>query len=144
MPKKKQTHLTTEQLIANSERQREFMKKMQFVKGEFYPALCAATESIEGALQTLSIINTVLMEKFLAKMKETTFKEIDVYTNLSSEDPKYEELKKMLNLFDDKNVFEAKELMEGMRSEINMFLNDEQKERKLETLKTSWLGDDRV
>ena len=139
--KKKQVHLTTEQLIEQSRKKLEFEAKMKFIKEEFYPALCKATTSIEDAIQNLTIINSVIMEKFLAKMKEVTMRDIDIYTNLTPTDPQYEGLKALLELFDDKSVFEAKELFEGMKGEINLFLQDEQKERKLEDLKVRWIDE---
>lgn len=139
--KKKQTHLTTEQILEQTRKRAEWVEKMKFVKEVFYPALCKATNSIEDAMQNLTIINSVIMEKFLARMKEVTMKDIDIYTNLSPSDPQYENLKAMLELFDDKSVFEAKELFEGMKQEIQLFLNDEQKERKLEDLKCKWIDE---
>lgn len=142
MPKKiKQIHLTTEQILEQTRKHAEWQEKMKFIKEEFYPALVRATTSIDDALSNLSIINTVILEKFLAKMKEVKMKDIDIYTNLSKSDPQYEGLKALLELFDDKSVFETKEYFEGMRNEIQLFLSDEQKERTLDSLKTKWLGE---
>jgi len=141
MPKPKQKHLTTEEILEQTRRNAEFREKMAFVKNEFYPALCKATTSIEDALQNLTIINSVIMDKFLARMKEVKMSDIDIYTNLSPTDPQYEGLKAMLNLFDNMSVFEAKMYFEGMKSEIQTFLNDENKERKLEDLHTKWIDE---
>lgn len=141
MAKAKQKHLTTEQILEQTRRNTEFKEKMYFVKNEFYPALCKATTSIEDALQNLTIINSIMMEKFLSRMKEVSMKDIDIYTNLSKDDPKYEELKAMLALFDDKNVFEAKSYFEGMKNEISTFINDEQKLRSLEDLPAKWIDE---
>lgn len=141
MPKKKQVHLTTEQILEQTRRNAERQEKLKFVREVFYPALTKATTSIDDALTNLSIISTVIMEKFLGKMKEVTMKEVDVYSNLSKDDPQYESLKAMLELFDNMNTFEAKEHFEYMRQEIQLFLNDEQKERTLDSLKTKWLGE---
>ena len=136
--KKNKAKQSEAQKLQAIQRKEEFDVKIKFIKEQFYPALCKATTSIEDALQNLTIINSIMMEKFLGKMKETTMKDINIYTNLSMSDPNYEALKSMLELFDDKNVFETKEYFEGMRGEISLFLNDEQKERKLEDLKTVW------
>lgn len=133
--------VTQAELLANLKNNSEWMAKMKFVKEVFYPALCKATTSIEDALSNLSIINSVILEKFLGRMKEIKLKDLDIYSNLSKEDPQYEGLKAMLNLFDDKSVFEAKELMEGLSQEIKLFLNEEQKNRTLESLPTKWLSD---
>ena len=139
--KPKQKHLTTEEILEQTRHNAEFREKMSFVKNEFYPALCKATTSIEDALQNLTIINSVIMDKFLARMKEVKMSDIDIYTNLSPSDPQYEGLKLMLQLFDDMSVFEAKQYFEGMKAEIGTFLNDENKERKLEDLKTRWIDE---
>lgn len=141
MAKPKQKHLTTEQILEQTRRNAEFKEKMEFVKNDFYPALCKATTSIEDALQNLTIINSIMMEKFLGRMKEVSMKEIDMYTNLSKDDPKYEEMKTMLGLFDTMNVFEAKSYFEGMKNELMTFINDEQKVRKLEDLPTKWIDE---
>lgn len=141
MAKSKQKHLTTEQILEQTRRNAEFKDKMSFVKNKFYPALCKATTSIEDALQNLTIINSVIMEKFLSRMKEVKIKDIDIYANLSLEDPQYDNLKEMLELFDDMSVFEAKSFFEGMKSEIGTFINDEQKQRKLEDLPVKWIDE---
>ena len=60
---------------------------------------------------------------------------------LDPKDEKYEELKAMLALFDNKSIFEAKEYIEGMRNEISLFLGEEAKERSLSSLKTKWLDE---
>ncbi len=132
---------TKEQIIADLRNNAEWTSKMKFVKESLFPALCKATTSIEDALSNLSIINTVILEKFLARMKTVKMKEIDIYSNLSKDDPQYEGLKTLLNLFDDMSINDAKELLEGMRSEINLFLQEEQKTRTLDSLPTKWLDD---
>jgi predicted metal-dependent hydrolase len=135
------TNKTKEELIADLQKNAVWLAKMKFVKNIFYPALCKATNSIEDALQNLTIINSVIMEKFLGKMKEVKMRDIDIYSNLAKDDPHYENMKEMLGLFDDLSVFEAKEYLEGLKQEINLFLNEEQRERKLEDLKTRWMDE---
>lgn len=141
MAKPKQQYLTTEQILEQTRKRAEWLEKMKFVKEVFYPSLCKATNSIEDAMQNLTIINAVIMEKFLGRMKEVKIKDINIYTNLSPDDPQYENIKAMLELFDDMSVFEAKTYFEGMKAEVQTFLNDEQKERKLEDLKTKWIDE---
>ena len=114
---------------------------MKFIKESFYPALLKATTSIEDAVQNLTIINSVMMEKFLGFMKEKKFSDLDVYSNLSKDDPKYEDLKADVDLFNGMSVFEAKEYLEGMKQEINLFIADEQKVRGLDTLPTKWIDE---
>jgi len=119
----------------------KFQEKMKFAKEVFYPALIKASKNIDDAQMFLSSISTIMMEKFLGFMKEKKFVELNLVEQLSPLDSKYEELKSMLALFDTFNVFEAKELLEGMRQEISLFLNEEAKERSLESLKCRWLDE---
>lgn len=129
---------TQEQMLRDLKQNAEFLAKMKFIKEQFYPALINATTSIEDALQNLTIINSVMMEKFLGAMKEKKFKDIDIYTNLSKSDPKHDQLETMLHLFDDMTIFEAKEYLEGMKHEIALFQLEESRERTLESLKAKW------
>lgn len=139
--KPKQHHKTREELLFDLKNNAKFQEKMKFAKEVFYPALIKASKNIDDAQMFLSSISTIMMEKFLGFMKEKKFVELNLVEQLSPLDSKYEELKSMLALFDTFNVFEAKELLEGMRQEISLFLNEEAKERSLESLKCRWLDE---
>ena len=114
---------------------------MKFTKEKLWPALGGATTSIDDALQNLSIINSVIMEKFLSLMKEKKMSEIDIFTNLDPKDPQYEGLSTMLHLFDDMTIFDTRDFLEGVRNEINLFLSEENKNRKLSDLCPQWLDE---
>lgn len=137
--KSKPQFRSREEIIKQLKGNKEFQEKMSFTRDKFYPALTNATKNIDDAIQNLSIINSVVMEKFLALMKEKKFSELNIVDSLSKTDPKYYEMKVMLELFDDYNVFDAKTLMEGMKSEINLFLSEENKSRTLADLKQVWI-----
>jgi len=143
MKKKKEAPIvrSKEQIMADLKANVKFQEKMVFIKTKVYPALCDATTSIDDATGNLSIINSIIMEKFLGFMKEKTMKDIDIYTNLSEKDDKYEELKAFLQLFDDYTVFDAKDILEGLKSEITLFITEENKSRQLSDLKTKWLDE---
>lgn len=139
--KKKRTNRTREQIIADLHNSKQFQIEMAFAKDVFYPALCEASKSIDDASMFLSSINTIMMEEFLGFMKEKTFGDLKLESKLDPKDEKHEELKKFLDLFKDKSVYDAKSCIEGMRSEIQLFLNEESKERQLKDLKTNWLSE---
>ena len=136
---KKQKFRSKEELIKDLKDNKKFQEKMSFTRDKFYPALARASRSIDDAQQQLYMINTMVMQKFLGKMKEFKFKDMGMVEILSKEDSKYHEVKEMLELFDDYSVFDAKDIMEGMKSEITLFLNEENKSRSLEDLKTKWI-----
>lgn len=141
MKKETRKNKTREQILMDLKGNEAFQKKMKFTKEEFFPALTQATTSIDDALSNLSIINTILMEKFLGFMKETKFRDLKIQENISDQDPKAEDLKAMLALFDDMTAFDAKDLLEGMRNEINLFLSEENKTRTLADLKPRWIDE---
>ena len=67
-----------EQILADLKANEKFQEKMTFIKTKVYPALCEAARSIDDASQNLSIINSIIMEKFLGFMKEKTMKDINI------------------------------------------------------------------
>ncbi len=141
MPKPKRVNKSKEQILTELKSNRKFQEKLSFVRDEFYPALIKATDNVESAGQFLSSTNSFLMESFLGFMKEKTFKELNLAEKLSPIDPHYEDLKALMGLLDDKNVFDAKDILEGVRGEIELFKQDMFKKMRLEDLKTKWLDE---
>lgn len=138
MLKPKRINKTKEQLIKELETQAKVKVYRAFVKDEFYPLLLEATTSIDDAKYLLGSFSNMLMEQFLGLMKEKKFVELELEKKLDSKAENYESYKKILDIFKDKNIFDARELIEGMKEEIDMMITNELKERKLETLKTQW------
>lgn len=118
-----------------------FVERMKFTKNEFYPALVKCSRNVEDAQMFLGSISSVIMEKFLQSMKDKTLKELKLVESLDKRDEHYEDYVALLELFDNKTVFEAKEHFENMKNEVALFINREMGERKLESLKTSWLDE---
>ncbi len=117
----------------------DFKKRMAFIKDEFWPALCEASESVEDAGILLTGFNNQIMESFLGLMKERTIADLELETHLDTKSPKYAENMKLLNLFADHTVFDAKAQLEGMKGEIETFKHDEMSERPLSSLKPKWI-----
>lgn len=139
--KKPQKHLTKEELIANLQANAEFKTKMRFVREQFYPALIEATESIEDASMLLAGFNTTLMQEFLGYMKEKKMSELKLENKLDKNVGTYEKNKKLLDLFQDMDVFSAKEYIEGLREEIELFKQDYFKGKPLSELPTKWIDE---
>lgn len=132
---------TREQILADLKGNAEFARKMEFTKQQFYPALCAASTSIDDAQMLLSGFNTAIMQEFLSKMKETPLSALKLEDKLEMGSEKYQENRVLLDLFKDMNVYEAKDYIEGMRNELALFIAEEQKERPLSDLKVKWLDE---
>jgi len=114
---------------------------MDFTKNKFFPALVNASSSIDDAKTFLSSINNVLMEKFLGLMREKNFKDLGLVKALDPKDKNYKNYAELITLFDDMNVFDAKDCIEGMRSELDLFISDEMKTRPLSSLKPKWIDE---
>lgn len=134
-----QPEKTKEQILAELKANKDFQKRMTFIKEEFWPALCEASTSIEDAKILLTGFNNVVMQSFLGLMKEKHLKDLGLTTKLDAQSDKFLENQKLLGLFSEMSVFEAKEYIEGMRNEIDTFLTDEMKERPLSSLKVKWI-----
>lgn len=135
MPKQR----SKEEIADGMKRVAEAKRMREFVKTKFYPALMSASTSIEDAKFLLGGFSNQIMETFLAQMKEKKFIELKLHEKLDKKSPLYKEFVAMLALFSDENVFTARELVEGMKNEIQMFIDTEMKDRKLDTLKTNFL-----
>ena len=135
MPKQR----TKEEILKGMQNVQKAKELRAFVKDKFYPALVAATTSIDDAKFLLSSFSNMVMEQFLAQMKEKQFIELKLHEKLDKNSPNYKQYVDLLVLFGDKSVYDTRELIEGMKGEVDMLITNELKSRKLETLKTNWL-----
>lgn len=138
---RKRINKSKEELLLDLKKNERFMEKMKFAKEQFFPALIESSKSVEDAQTFLSSLSSVIMEKFLARMKEVKMKDINLIEILDKKGDDYEAYSNLLGLFDDKDLFESKELIEGMKSEISLFVSEEMRTRTLDTLKVRWLDE---
>lgn len=130
---------TKEEIAAQMKREQKAKRLRAFIKEKFYPALIEASTSIDDAKFLLGSLSNMVMENFLAQMKEMKFVELNLAAKLDKKAKNFPQYAAMLALFANENVFETRELIEGMKNEVQMFIDDELKERKLDTLKTNFL-----
>lgn len=141
MKKPKQVFRKKEEIIADLRKNKEWQARMKFTKEVFFPALCEASVSIDDALILLGGFNTAIMQEFLALMKEKKLSELNLENKLDANNEKSVEMKHLLSLFSDMSVFDAKDYIEGMRNELQLFLTEENKVRKLSDIKPKWLDE---
>ena len=127
------------EIIADAKRIKDVKRKREFVSKELYPALIKASESIEDAKFLLGSLSNMIMESFLQEMREKKFKELNLSSKLDKKAPNHKEFKALLELFNDETIFISRELVEGMKNEVQMMIDNEMKARKLDTLKTNFL-----
>lgn len=139
--KSKRENKSREQILAEMKARPEFKEKLAFVKEKFYPALINATTNVDSAVQSLTMLNAFLMESFLGFMKEKKFSELKLQEKLSPLDPKYKENVELLDLLNDHSVFDAKDVMEGLKNEIELFKRDTFQKMELKDLLTKWIDE---
>ncbi len=141
MAKKTRVNKSKQQIVADLKSNQDFQKKMVFVREKFWPALCKASKSVDDAQILLSGFNNVIMQEFLGKMKEVNMKDMKLSLKLDTHNDMFLESQELLALFDDMDVFTAKDYIEGMRNEISLFRQEEDKNRPLSELKTKWVDE---
>jgi hypothetical protein len=141
MKKLQKKEMTMKEKIARMRENPLFVERMKFTKEQFFPAMVAASNNVEDAQMFLGSMSSIIMEKFLQSMKDKTLGELKLVESLDKKDKHYEQYCDLLALFDNKTIFESKEHFENMKNEIALFINREMGERKLDSLKTSWLDE---
>jgi len=129
---------TKEEIAKGIRDVQEVRRQRSFVKDKFFPSLIKASTSIEDAKYLLTSLGNMIMQEFLAQMKEKKFNELKLTEKLDPKSPQFEDIKTMVELFNDESIFTARELVEGMQNEIETNITDELKARKLDSLKTNW------
>lgn len=130
---------TKDQIISDAMRIKEATRQKALIKEKIYPTLIEASENIQDAKMFLSSFSSMIMDAFLVRMQDVKFKELKLNERLLVDGPHKEHFEKLLSHFDDESVFTAREITEGLRNEVQMFIDDEMKSRKLDTLKTNFL-----
>jgi hypothetical protein len=132
---------TKDEIAEGMKRIQEAKRMRAFVRDKFYPALVNATTSIDDAKYLLGSFSNMVMERFLEQMKEMKFIDLKLHEKLDKKNANYDKFVELLALFGSENVLTARELIEGMKNEVQMNIDNELKGRKLETLKTNFLED---
>lgn len=126
-------------IIETAHRMEEVKRTRAFVKDKLYPALLKNAETIDDTKFFLGSMSNLIMSEFLAWMRDKKFSELHLEDKLDPASPLYENYKEIIDLFKDESIFNTKELLDGMKGEIQMLVDNEMKGRKLETLKPDFL-----
>lgn len=125
-------------IIDTAFKMQEVKRTRAFVKDKLYPALLKNNESIDDTKFFLGSMSNLIMTEFLTWMREKKFSELHLEEKLDPNSPMYENYKEIIDLFKDETIFNTKELIDGMKGEIQMITDKELKGRKLDTLKTEF------
>lgn len=140
MPKSKKPVKSREELVHDFKRKEEVARKGKIVVDHFYPSLIEATVSIDEAKMLIQSVTSLIMAEVLGTMKEKKFSEImpSLIEKLCPDNERKEEVTKLLETVKDENIYVAREVIEGMSRAIETMINDEMKDRKLDSLKADW------
>lgn len=129
---------TKAEIIAGLKENKDFQRKIMFAREVFYPAIIKANPTVEEAGTWLSGFNSALMQAFLERMKEVKMSELKLGLKLNTMDDRFVEFGNIVSLFDDMTVFEAKDHIEGMRGEVDIWKRDEDHARPFSELQVKW------
>ncbi len=134
---KKQTHIQGPEEAA---RALEVARKRKIVADQFYPALVAATVSVDEAKMLVSAMSSLLMESVMQTMKDRKFQEIrdSVLKKLCPDGAREKEIGTMLDIFLTENLFVTREIVEGMSNAIEQMIYDDMQNRTLNSFTPDW------
>lgn len=129
------------EVVENLKRNPKFIEKLKFTKEVFYPVLVASGDTVNDTMLSLSQLSNLLMSKAMESIKEKKFSELGIIESLDPKLDRYAEKVKWLEIFKDLKVFEARDAIDGMKSELQTFIDDEMKHKPLGDLKTKWIDE---
>ncbi len=134
---KKQNHIQGPEAAA---RALEVARKRKIVTDQFYPALVAATVSVDEAKMLVSATSSLIMDTVLQTMKDRKFQEIrdSVLKKLCPDGAREKEIGEMLNIFLTENLFVTREIVEGMSNVIQQMVLDDTRNRTLNSFTPDW------
>ncbi len=139
MAKPKKPVRTKEQLQAEQKRLVEVSRQRKLVKEQFWPLLVASSDDVDDAQSFLGSLTSLIMQKSMELLKERTFGDLDLGKFMDPKNPHHEDLMKLINLFKNEPVFVVRDIVEGMKREIDMFVHNELKTRPLSSLKADFM-----
>lgn len=135
MPKKPRVERTKEEIAA----QLKVNAQQDLIEKTVFPAVVAATTSIDEAKMLLKAITASIMEESLKVLRETKMKDIrERLVKKLTEEGREKEVDALLSSLDDQTLFESRMLIEGLNSAIEQMVLDEMRKRTLNSLDFDW------
>lgn len=119
------------------EKVQEVKRMRSKVKEQFLPFLLKESESIEDARMLCTALSIALEQAFLNKQREFSVKDLKLVDMLQGE--KSDRWKTMLQMFEDEKINDALQMIKEFPREIDMWIREEMKDRKLDSLKINLL-----
>lgn len=136
---KKQKHKSKEELIHDAKIQMEVIRKRNKAKDELYPFLLKSSKNIEDAQVFCQSLGMAITQGFNIKKKEYKVKDLDLISKLDPKNSNYEVFKEAITMFENENLLDAVEVIDGMANAIGSFVREETTTRSLDSLKATFL-----
>lgn len=132
----KKSPLTKEQV----ERDFKRAQARKLIKEKFYPALVEATISVDEAQMLLQAAVGLIMEEAMEALRTTKMSMIRnrLVKKLAPNDERLLQIEKLMDIFNEQSLFEARGHLESMKAVIEQMKIDEMMKRKLDTLTPDW------
>ena len=106
----------------------------------FFPALEEATISVDEASALLQACTALIMAEAMNTLKAMKVKDIRsaLVNGLAPNDERLLQIEKLIEIFEDMTLFEARGHFESMKAVIQQMQMDEMRNRKLGSLTQNW------
>lgn len=129
-------------LLSQEDIKRDYKRAQdrKLIKEQFYPALVEATISVDEAQMFLQAAASLIMEEAMEKLRTTNVSEIRsrLVRKLAPSDERLLQVERLIDIFYDHTLFEARGHFESMRAVIEQMKTDEMQKRKLDTMIPDW------
>jgi hypothetical protein len=137
----KQKHVTDKKQLAQVAEQVEKIKgQRSLAKDRLYPALVAATVSVDEAKMLLQSISSLVMEDALQVLRDKKMSEVkdSLVKRLCPDGERVKEVGSLLDVLNDETLFDTKAQVEGMANVIDFMIRKEMQDRTLNSFTPDW------
>lgn len=122
----------------NIELRREENKR--FIKEKFYPAVAAATVSVDEATALLQAAGELIMAEAMNVMKTTKIKDVKniIVRKLAPNDERLLEIEALVGLFDEMTLFDTRSNLEHMKAVVEQMKIDAMRKTTLKDMEPDW------
>lgn len=112
----------------------------RFIKEKFYPAVAAATVSVDEATSLLQAAGELIMGEAMQVMKTMKIKDVRniLVRKLAPNDERLLEIEALIGLFDEKTLFDARVSLQNMQSVVEQMKIDAMRKAKLSEMTPDW------
>lgn len=113
---------------------------IRFIKDKFYPAVVNATVSVDEAGMLLQAMSALVMEEAMETLNKTKVKDVKnrMVKKLAPNDERLLQIEALVNLFDEKTLFDARGHCEGLKAVIEQMKIEHFQATKLSDLTPDW------